>query len=334
MNPDIDEAHRLKGWYEAQGKDGTFSSHSGMAGSMSAAGGRGEPLKTLLQVKEENLGMGETPDYFSTKATIIYIKQESFSYPACLSADCNKKVVEEQPGEWQCARCEKTYPKPEYRYILSANVSDFTGQVWLNCFDDQARIIMGITADQLNELKENDEKAAEDLFQEANCKTWLFKCRAKMDTFQDQQRWVFVSRMDFSSDTDIQHQGEISSLGSYSLELHIRVQQIVRVDQVVRILMENLLRADYSRHLGLWLCSRPWSFDNWDVSRPAVLLGFSSTVFWFLISFSMYRCETEDTYCCCYFREFNEVTQQRPQYNVTSSLVTAPNRQSFNLQYR
>lgn len=51
---------------------------------------------------------------------------------------------------------------------------------------------MGMTADQLVELKENDEKAAGDAFQEANCKTFMFKCRAKMDNFQDQQRYALI----------------------------------------------------------------------------------------------------------------------------------------------
>ena len=189
VDPDIDEAHRLKGWYEGQGKDGTFTSHASMGGSMGAAGGRDDPLKTILQVLDENLGMSENPDYFTTKATIIYVKQEVFSYPACLTPDCSKKVVEEEPGQWLCARCEKTHPKPEYRYLMSANVSDHTGQIWLNCFGDVGRMIMGKTADQLNELKENDEKAAGEVFQEAACKTWLFKCRAKMDTYQEQQRY-------------------------------------------------------------------------------------------------------------------------------------------------
>lgn len=188
VNPDIDESHRLKGWYEAQGKDGAFASHASMGGMMGAAGGLGDPLKSILQVKEENLGMSETTDYFTVKATIIYIKQENFSYPACLSLDCNKKVVEEEPGQWMCARCEKTHPKAEYRYVLSFNVSDHTGQIWLSCFDDVGRMVMGMSADQLNELKENGDKAGEERFQEANCTTWLFKCRAKMDNFQDQQR--------------------------------------------------------------------------------------------------------------------------------------------------
>jgi replication factor A1 len=188
IDPDIDDAHKLKGWYDAQGKNDTFASHAGMSGTVGAAGGRSDPSKSIMQVKEENLGMSENPDYFTTKATIIYVKQENVSYPACLSEGCNKKVVEVDPGQWRCERCDKTHPKPEHRYIMSINVSDHTGQLWLSCFDDVGRMIMGMSADQLMELKDDDDKAAGDAFQEANCKTWTFKCRAKMDSFQDQQR--------------------------------------------------------------------------------------------------------------------------------------------------
>ncbi|KAL9018772.1 MAG: hypothetical protein Q9185_003926 [Variospora sp. 1 TL-2023] len=187
VDPDIDEAHKLKGWYDAQGRNDSFVSHANMA-SMGAAGGRMDPVKSIVQVKEENLGMTENTDYFTTRATIIYVKQDGFAYPACLSADCNKKVIQIDDGQWRCEKCDRTHPKPEYRYIMTVNVSDHTGQLWLSCFDDVGRSLIGMSADQLMELKENDEKASGDVFQEATCKMWMFKCRAKMDNFQDQQR--------------------------------------------------------------------------------------------------------------------------------------------------
>ncbi|KAL8710876.1 MAG: hypothetical protein Q9220_004680 [cf. Caloplaca sp. 1 TL-2023] len=188
VDPDINEAHKIKGWYDAQGRTDTFSSHANMGASMGAAGGRSDPVKSILQVKEENLGMSENTDYFTTRATIIYIKQDSFAYPACLSADCNKKVIQIDDGTWRCEKCDRTHPKPEYRYIMAINVSDHTGHIYLNCFDDVGRLLLGISADQVMEMKENDEKAAGDVFQDATCKPWVFKCRAKMDNFQDQQR--------------------------------------------------------------------------------------------------------------------------------------------------
>jgi replication factor A1 len=189
IDPDIPDAHKLKGWYDSQGRMESFASHSNM-GSTGVAGGRGDPLKTVAQVKEENLGMSsDTPDYFSTKGTIVYIKQDTFSYPACLSDGCNKKVTDMGDGTWRCEKCDINHPKPEHRYIMSLNVNDHTGQLWLSCFDDVGRLVMGMTADQLMELKENDTAAAERAFEEANCKTFTFKIRAKTDSFQDQQRY-------------------------------------------------------------------------------------------------------------------------------------------------
>jgi replication factor A1 len=186
VDPDIPEAHKLKGWYESQGRSNTFASHSGMSAA-GAAGGRQDPLKTIAQVRDENLGMSENTDYFSTKSTIVYIKQDNVAYPACLNEGCNKKVTEID-GSWRCEKCDATHPKPEYRYIMSVSVSDHTGQIWLSCFDDVGRLIMGMSADQLMEMKENDEQEARRAFEDASCKTMVFKCRAKMDSFQDQQR--------------------------------------------------------------------------------------------------------------------------------------------------
>lgn len=187
VDPDIAEAHKLRGWYDSQGRQAEFSSHTNLAGA-GVASGRREETKTIAQVRDENLGMSENNDYFSIKATIIYIKQENPAYPACLSEGCNKKLIENGDGTWRCEKCDTNHPRPEYRYILSLNVSDHTGQLWLSCFDDVGRMIMGIDANKLIDLRENDSQSMEKCFENANCKTFTFKVRAKMDTYQDQQR--------------------------------------------------------------------------------------------------------------------------------------------------
>lgn len=192
LDPDIDEAHKLKGWYDAQGRNDNFQSHASTMGGMSGSTGRNDVYKNIGQIKDEQIGMSEQAEYFTTKGTIIYVKQENFCYPACLSEGCNKKVVETDVGEWRCEKCDKTHPKPDYRYIMSVNVSDHTGQMWLSCFDEVGRIIMGMSADDLMQMKEDDDKAASDAFAEANCKTLSFRCRAKMDNYQEQQRYVQV----------------------------------------------------------------------------------------------------------------------------------------------
>ncbi|KAI1344757.1 replication factor-A protein [Xylariaceae sp. FL0016] len=186
IDPDIEEAHRLKGWFDSQGRTDNFSTHQ-MA-SMGAATGRTDQTKSCQAVKDENLGMGENPDYFTLKATIVYIKQESFAYPACSSENCNKKVIDQGDGTWRCEKCEVSHARPQWRYIMSINVSDHTGQMWLSCFDDVGRIIMGMSADELTEIKENEEERFAPIFENATCSKLSFRCRAKMDTYGENQR--------------------------------------------------------------------------------------------------------------------------------------------------
>lgn len=76
---------------------------------------------------------------------------------------------------------------------MTVSCTDAFGQAWLSCFDDVGRMIMGRSADELYELNDTesssyDNKAYLDAFAEANCKTFIFKCRAKMDLYQDQHR--------------------------------------------------------------------------------------------------------------------------------------------------
>jgi replication factor A1 len=194
IDPDISEAHKLKGWYDSQGRTGNFNSYSTTVGA-GAAGGQANQSKTIAQVRDENLGMSESTDYFSTKATIVYVKRENVSYPACLNDGCNKKVTDMGDGTWRCEKCDQTHQKPEYRYIMLLNVNDHTGQLWLSCFDDVGRMVMGMSADQLMELKENDELAMAKAFEEASCKMMTFRCRAKMDSYQDQQRYFHRSQV-------------------------------------------------------------------------------------------------------------------------------------------
>ncbi|KAI5858442.1 hypothetical protein BZA05DRAFT_345568 [Tricharina praecox] len=196
-NPDVDEAHNLKGWYDGQGQRdlSTYQTHAGLS-TVGAATGRNDPYKTLLQVKEENIGMNGQdgkPEYFTTKATIVYIKHDNISYPACLKPECNKKVIPRDDDSWGCEKCGVTHPRPQYRYIMTISVNDAFGQAWLNCFDEIGRLIMGKSADEMHELKERseqsgDEKEYEACFAEAICKTFVFRCRAKEDTFQENSR--------------------------------------------------------------------------------------------------------------------------------------------------
>lgn len=194
VNPDMDESHRLRGWYDAQGRSENFENHAGLQGALAAGGGRPDNSKTIAQVKEEQLGMNDEADFFTLRATVVYIKTSSYSYPACLSEKCNKKVIENEPGLWRCERCNIDHPRPDHRYVMSVNVSDHTGQLWLSAFNEAGLVIMGRPAEEVvavdNDTSGGDKRALHDIFYAATYKTWLFRCKGKMESMQGQQQYV------------------------------------------------------------------------------------------------------------------------------------------------
>ncbi len=181
VDPDIPEAHALRGWYDAAPSDQKFQSHTG---SMPSGGGvafdRAE-IRNLNDVKVSELGMFDKPDYFSARATVMHIKSDNISYPACPTQGCGKKVL--QMGDsWRCEKCDKSYPKPEYRYVAAVKiacpgslteallfhlhrytvamaVSDYSGQAWFQGFNDVGQLMFGMSADELVDIKVREASA-------------------------------------------------------------------------------------------------------------------------------------------------------------------------------
>jgi len=168
INPEIGEAYALKGWFVAVGNDTSFQSHSAVS-SLGAGSINRSEMRSLNEVKEAQLGMSDKVDFFSCRATVMHIKTENMSYPACRGEGCSKKVVE-GPSGWRCEKCDKSFDKPEYRfvlfklirspkadlfrrYIISLAAADYSGQAWLQGFNDVGLAIFGISADDLHEIK-------------------------------------------------------------------------------------------------------------------------------------------------------------------------------------
>jgi len=105
---------RLFRW-DTQGSTQSFQSHSTGGGGAGSTSFKADQFKTLSEVVHENLGMSEKPDFFSSRATITYIKSDNMSYPACPADKCNKKVSMEAENSWRCEKCEQTYEAPQYR---------------------------------------------------------------------------------------------------------------------------------------------------------------------------------------------------------------------------
>ncbi|XP_068441991.1 replication protein A 70 kDa DNA-binding subunit [Clinocottus analis] len=184
INPDIPEAYKLRGWYDKEG-------HAVDGQSLTEARGSGGGLtnwKTLSDVKTEHLGHGDKADYYTCIATIVYLRKENCLYQACPSQDCNKKVVDQQNGMFRCEKCDKEFPNFKYRLILSANIADYADNQWVTCFQESAEAILGQNAAYLGQLKDSNELAFDEVFQQANFNTFVFRSRVKLETYNDESR--------------------------------------------------------------------------------------------------------------------------------------------------
>lgn len=181
-NPDIPESHVLRGWFDSLQTPPTFKAQTtGAAGGL----GRGvhyerEKAVTLAEIKERQNDLSDQAQDFSCRGTIVHIRTDNLAYPAC--PKCNKKVLQGNEG-WRCEKCDLSYEHPEYRYVFSMSVADYTGQLWFQGFNEAGVVVFGISAGDMMQLKENDESAYNAILAKSLCKTYNFSCRAKQDTY-------------------------------------------------------------------------------------------------------------------------------------------------------
>ncbi|KAG5269201.1 hypothetical protein AALO_G00199390 [Alosa alosa] len=193
VNPDLPEAYKLRGWYDKEGHTMDGQSMTELRGG--GGGGGNTNWKTLADVKNEHLGHGEKADYFSCIGTVVHLRKENCLYQACASKDCNKKVVDQQNGMYRCEKCDKEFPEFKYRLMLSANIADFGDNQWVTCFQDTAEAILGQNAAYVGQLKDSNEAAFDEIFQQANFNTFVLRNRVKLETYNDESR-IKVTVMD------------------------------------------------------------------------------------------------------------------------------------------
>jgi replication factor A1 len=128
INPDIAEAHKLRGWFDQGGCNSEIHDLSKPSGSQGASGMGGQTVsmrdnwKTLDALKDERMGMGDKADYFTCTSTILYARKENSMYMACPGENCNKKVIDQNDGTYRCEKCAKNFENFKWRMILSVSI--------------------------------------------------------------------------------------------------------------------------------------------------------------------------------------------------------------------
>ncbi|XP_025197374.1 replication protein A 70 kDa DNA-binding subunit [Melanaphis sacchari] len=183
INPDIEEAHRLRGWYDSLPSNVEFNSIS----TRSDAGANSQFL-TIKGAQLAQLGGGDKADYYSMYSHLIFVKSESALYKACPKPDCQKKVIDRNDGTYRCEKCNDETENFKYRLMLSAQLSDSTGNQWVTMFQETAENLLGTTSAELGRLMEESKEEYSDVFQKQMFKLFEIRARAKMETYNNETR--------------------------------------------------------------------------------------------------------------------------------------------------
>lgn len=183
INPDIPEAHRLRGWFDSLPSNVQFSSVSIRLGD-----GMQGKIMTFQEAFANGIGSNpEKADYFNVEGTVLYIKSDSALYQACPNAGCQKKVIDQNNGMYRCEKCSQEFPNFKYRLMLNVQIGDWSGAHWVTIFQDAAELLLNGTAEEIGNSRDNMDDYTT-YFQKPLFKDYVFRIRAKMDTYNNESR--------------------------------------------------------------------------------------------------------------------------------------------------
>jgi len=208
INPEFPEANSLRQWFDLVGKDS--ASHS-ISRDVIPGGSKNEVRKTVSQIKDEGLGRSDKPDWITIRATISFIKTDTFCYTACPlvigDRQCNKKVTRSGNTRWQCDRCNQEFEECDYRYLLQAQILDGTGLTWVTAFQEAGEEIMEYSAKDLYMLKheQQDDERFGEIIKSRLFKQFMFRLKIKEELYGDEQKVkitvVKVDKVNYSSES-------------------------------------------------------------------------------------------------------------------------------------
>ncbi|CAH1992742.1 unnamed protein product [Acanthoscelides obtectus] len=184
INPELPECYRLRSWYD----NGGCSVEATNISARSGMGSLNTPWISFKEVHDRNFGNAEKGDYYQVMGTILMFRHENAWYKACPTETCNKKVVDLENGMYRCEKCNREFPNFKYRLLASMNVGDWSGNQWISMFSSEVEKVFGMTAEEVGQQIEQNPEAISIIADKTHFKQFIMKCRAKVETYNDEAR--------------------------------------------------------------------------------------------------------------------------------------------------
>lgn len=208
-------AAALRAWYTAGGGATAATTEAGAglaaAGLGGGKGGAGGPTKRLTfeDVQPASLPPADAkPEWALVSAFVLHIQADgTHYYPSCPDAACpgfKKKVVADGAAGWLCEAGSRTHAACARRYILRFKAGDASGGGWVNTFDEESKLILGCSADELHAMKEDGSGRYGAKLKAACMRPWLMKLKTKTDAYNGEERRritaVGVAKMNYGEE--------------------------------------------------------------------------------------------------------------------------------------
>eukprot|EP01028_Stygiella_incarcerata_P003017 TRINITY_DN1572_c0_g1_i1.p1 TRINITY_DN1572_c0_g1~~TRINITY_DN1572_c0_g1_i1.p1 ORF type:complete len:622 (-),score=196.08 TRINITY_DN1572_c0_g1_i1:855-2720(-) len=199
VDPEIDEAFILKGWF-AENKEKIETRDIGAKG-VKQRGVLSGPQVNIRDIHEKGMGLGDKKDYVVIVGTVSVIdtKRDPWYFTLPQPAEDGSGIVARR-------KCDPSDPDAVRTFNLKFKLEDATGSLWMTAFHQYGQVILlDHTATELGELKENDESGYDDILHQALFRRYRMRVSLARDTYEDTVRKrctvQSIEQVDFVKDT-------------------------------------------------------------------------------------------------------------------------------------
>lgn len=190
----VPEANQLRAWFDSQG--GASAPMQSLTATRGGANGKvmGE-RKTLEDARVEDVdpsfggGGGGGNTTFNIRGFVSFIKSDGeLSYPS--DPETKKKVTMVSPGVWHNAAMDRQLQDHEvmHRYIMNLKIADHTGSQWMTAFDESGQVIIGKSANEMRQMKDNDIAMFQSVVDDAKFRPFVMRIQVREDEYKGETK--------------------------------------------------------------------------------------------------------------------------------------------------
>ena len=155
--------------------------------------------------------------FFFLNGYISRIKNDDrIYYPACLSDNCRRKVVQEGTDAFKCEHCGKTFAGYQPTYMITARISDFTESIYVNFAREHGTALMGMKAEEFKDFKENNsEDVVQSFFDSLLFKSFNIMVKGKYEYFNGENRMRYFAVKVFPHNVQAENRALLKRLEMY-----------------------------------------------------------------------------------------------------------------------